>query len=909
MNFSQDDWPRVSALLDTALELPKEQRTEWLENLIESQQIKSQLGALLFDTATADELLCRPPDISAALLGETRRFQLGGIELQPDRLIGPYRLLRELGKGGMGTVWLAQRVDGKIKREVALKFPYTGPRQREMTERLLRERDILASLEHPNIARLYDADVTASGQPFLVLEYINGVAINDYCDQHRLDIRQRLTLFQQVLKAVRYAHAHLVIHRDLKPSNILVSNDGIVHLLDFGIATSIAEGTAHRTPLTQFSGRVLTPEYASPEQVNGTALTTTSDVYVLGVVLYELLAGTLPYRWQRNRRMELEQAVADAEVEALGRAAINDEIAGCRRTTAKHLRKMLGGDLECIVSTALKKQPDHRYASADALADDVMRYLDNKPIFAQPDSEWYRIKKFMRRNRGAVASIAAIMIALLAGIATTSWQAHVAKQQRDRAITTASRSEAIAELMRLMVTDIADVNEPITTQTLLSRAEEIAKKTFSDNIDQRIAILDVLGQYHFDLEQYQLAEQSYTKALGLARNTSDQPLLASLMCRIGLSQEATGNTEAAASMVDQGMSLSGPYPEIESECLDARAYLRYLTKNDIRGMIDDLQLAQSKLQSSTASQPLLAIDLSVSLADAEVLAGHPAAAIKQYSSAIMQLQKLGRGEQLLAMSTQAKWANAELNLGNPNLALFHLEHAQEIAKKRGAQHNETEIYSNSRAIQLFALGRYQEALQAYQHGIDYALSNHNIPGVVEAKQGLARVLLSINRVEEAQQIMKDIQKLATSTKLTTSGIYSLHMTLLEGMLDEKMQRYPQAIENFSKGVEFLESHNEISNALGYNLGLRSEAYLQLANLDAARVDAVREYDIARKVQEDAPYSKNTGEAALLLAKIDQRRNSLKEAKKWVAIAYQQLQGSVGADNNYTLEAKRLLDSM
>src|SRR5262245_42060126 len=278
MKIDPELWSAVSPLLDEALDLPTEEaRQEWLRNLpAQARPFRETLERFLYEHARAQtaEFLATP----------AKRARPATQVSEPDsegagRVIGPYRLLHELGRGGMGSVWLAQRVDGLVKRPVALKLPHPGLAARGFAERLARERDILAALTHPHIARLYDAGVTADGQPCIALEYIEGRTILADCDEHRRTVHERIELFMQVLEAVQYAHAHLVIHRDLKPSNVLVDEQGGVRLLDFGVAKLLVEGQGEPTELTLDAGRALTPEYASPEQILGKALTTASDVY------------------------------------------------------------------------------------------------------------------------------------------------------------------------------------------------------------------------------------------------------------------------------------------------------------------------------------------------------------------------------------------------------------------------------------------------------------------------------------------------------------------------------------------------------------------------------------------------------------------------------------------------------
>ena len=912
MKIDATHWSQLSKLLDAVLDLPAGQREQWLDSLPEDQsELRPTLRELLAKESgveTAD-LLSKPPDFAAALMAEQAQQVWAVHDFQVNNIIGAYRLLRELGRGGMGAVWLAERVDGKLQRQVALKFPYAGPNQRQLAERLVREREILASLEHPNIARLYDADFTGAGQPFLVLEYVDGVPINQYCDQHKLSIDERLKIFQQVLYAVRYAHAHLVIHRDLKPSNIMVTPDGSAHLLDFGIAKLALDGEAKETALTHISGRALTPDYASPEQLAGESITTASDVYSLGVLLYELMTGVRPYRIARDSRVVLEDAIIAANIILPSRAAIEEHSATDRKASVRQLQKLLSSDLGTLILKALKRNPADRYASVDALLDDVRRYLQNQPILAQPDSQWYRIRKFVNRNRVVVTSVATIALALVIGTGTALWQAHQAKLQRDSAVASAARSAAVTDFMQLMVTEVADADEPITLQQLLTRAEEISSKTYSGDLNQQIAVLNAIGKYYFELQKMELAGQAFEKALALATKSPDHAVTGELKCRFGLVRLQSGDTDTARALIDQGLSTTREYPEVQAECLHAHGYLRLQTNDDARGMIEDIQLAQSKLQIVGTSQPVLAVDLLVSLADAQERSGNSAMAISAYESAAAQLKKLGRGELSLAMTVQAKLAFAEGNIGNPRQALVHLDRAQAIATKRGTKGNEAASFANYRAVQLFALGHYEEALKIYKSAIDYAASNQNTPAVVDAKQGEARVLVAMNRINEAQKSIQEIRLLAASTKLTTSGIYALHMNLLEAMLGMKQQHFKESIEKLSTAIDFLGSRHEAGNTLAYCIEMRGEAYLAMEDLVAAHADAVRAYDIAHKVQGAARYSKSTGAAALLLAKINVRQNDSSATHKWADIALDQLEGSVGTEHPNTIEAKNVLASV
>jgi len=355
----------------------------------------------------------------------------------------------------MGSVWLAERADGLFTRQVALKLVHPVLMGRQVTERFAREREILASLSHPNIAQLFDAGFTEEGQPFLALQYVAGKPITSYCDERRLTVHERLRLFLQVLGAAQYAHTHLIIHRDLKPSNILVTEEGEVQLLDFGIAKLLKAGDARETELTQLGGRVLTPDYAAPEQIVGGPITTAADVYALGVILYELLTGERPYRLKRDSRGALEEAILGADPVAPSHVKLSETAAQARATSPKRLARALRGDLDTIAMKALKKTPGERYATADAFGEDVVRFLRGDVVLAQRDSVGYRALKFTRRHRAGIAAVGILIVTMAAGLAATTYEAKVAAAQRDAALQAQLRSLTQTAAARLKDGDVS----------------------------------------------------------------------------------------------------------------------------------------------------------------------------------------------------------------------------------------------------------------------------------------------------------------------------------------------------------------------------------------------------------------------------------------------------------------------
>jgi serine/threonine-protein kinase len=512
-------WATLNRLLDEALEQPTPQLAQWLDDLApEFEALKPRLR----------ELLSRPGLIETDdFLHTLPKFELepGDLEAapsrgeQPGQEIGLYRLVRELGSGGMGVVWLAERTDGLIDRPVALKLPHGAWKRAGLAERMARERSILATLAHPNIAHLYDAGVTTDGQPFLAIEYVEGRRIDVYCREQQLDVKSRLRLFKQVADAVAYAHGKLVVHRDLKPANILVSTEGQVRLLDFGIAKLLDEGEAKETRFTEMSGRALTPDYASPEQILGEPLTVASDVYSLGVVLYELLCERRPYKLQRGSRGALEDAILQAE------PALPSELA------AAPWRKVLRGDLDTVVLKALKKKPAERYATAHALLDDIERYLDARPVLAQPDSRWYRTRKFVERNRLGVSAAAAILAAMLVGAGVAVWQAQVAISEK-------ARAEEVQEFISAVFRE-ADPTQgegkSLSAIELLLQAERRLHERRDATPELRVQLLAIMGESLFGLQDLKESARIFEKGLAVQATAAPDAELSARL-HLGLSQ-------------------------------------------------------------------------------------------------------------------------------------------------------------------------------------------------------------------------------------------------------------------------------------------------------------------------------------------------------------------------------------
>jgi len=526
-----EQWEKIKEIFAFALEQDSSRRAEFLRQACSGDEsVRAELESLLstYDSADATGKPPRATPDDEGIAGQK---------------IGPYQVLRQIGVGGMGAVYLAVRADQAYSKRVAIKLVQAGIDTQEIARRFRHERQILATLDHPNIARLVDGGTTERGVPYFVMDYVEGTRIDDYCDSHKLSIEERIRLFREVCSAVQYVHQNLVVHRDLKPSNILVTVEGVPKLLDFGIAkllkpelfTSLADAT-----VVEF--RLMTPGYASPEQARGEPVTTASDVYSLGVILYELLTAQRPYRLKTDAPGEVLRAVCDQEPERPSAAAIripethaekdsSPAVAAEKRATVpEKLRRQLSGDLDTIVLKALRKEPQRRYASVERFSDDLHRYLTGLPVSAQRDTWSYRAEKFVRRNRVGVAAATLLAVSLVGGVLATTWQAQVARVER------ANAQQQFNDVRKLTTSFLFEFHNAIqdlpgstpARRLLVQRAQEylskLAQRAQNDRALQRelaeayLKVGDVQGNpYAPNLGDIEGAAQSYAQALQISQ--------------------------------------------------------------------------------------------------------------------------------------------------------------------------------------------------------------------------------------------------------------------------------------------------------------------------------------------------------------------------------------------------------
>ncbi len=542
--MTPERWQQIKPLFEQALERPAGQREQFLAQACAGDAIlRAQLETLLQSHEEASTFIERP-----ALAQTPHLFDMPSEDSLIGQTVGPYKPLREIGQGGMGRVYLGVRADDEYKKRVALKIIKRGMDSKDIVRRFRHERQILASLDHPNVGKLLDGGTTPDGLPYFAMEYVEGQPITDYCDTHKLSTVERLHLFRQVCAAVQFAHQNLVVHRDIKPSNILVTEDGTPKLLDFGIAKVLNPELSGQTiDPTATAMRLMTPEYASPEQVRGETITTASDVYSLGVVLYELLTGHRPYHVKSRAPHDILRVVCEEEPERPStavnrietipnadgstRAITPETVSRARDGEPEKLRRRLRGDLDNIVLMAMRKEPQRRYTTVNQLSEDIRRHLEGMPVIARQDTLVYRLEKFAQRNRGVAVASIVVFLTLLGGIAATTWQASVASRERSRA---ERRFQDVRQLANALMFELHDdiaklagstpVREKLVKQAL-QYLDSLASEGGGDpSLQMELAAAynqmgDVLGNPNVaNLGNTNGAFESYRKAIAICEN-------------------------------------------------------------------------------------------------------------------------------------------------------------------------------------------------------------------------------------------------------------------------------------------------------------------------------------------------------------------------------------------------------
>ena len=822
-------WQRLSPLLDALLELPEQSRNEHLAALRRE------------DPALADEL----EKLLALEEGDEDFLAEPVVEVpngaRPGARIGPYRLDRLIGEGGMGQVWLAARADGLYERKVALKLLRAGLADPKLRQRFDREREILARFAHPYIARLLDAGIDRDGQPYLALEYVDGEPITSYCQSRQLDIAARLDLFRQVCEAVSHAHANLIVHRDLKPSNILVTPAGHVRLLDFGIAKLLDVQSSRPFEQTRTGVRTFTLHYAAPEQIRGEPVSTMTDVYSLGVVLYELLTGSKPYRLKRQTDAEWEEAILAGEPLRPSQAAARADDATTRPYSPARLARELTGDLDNITLKALGKRPEQRYVSAEALSQDLLNYLRGRPVLARGESLGYRSRKYLHRHRWALAAATLVLVVLIAALGVVSWQARQALRE-------ANRAQAMQNFVAGLFESAGNtpLDTPMDLRTLLDLGIVRGERSLARQPEARAELYGVVARLRLGLGDYREANALLVKQASLLRALPDLP--SSLRLEAATLRGNVRRQFSDARGCEQQMQPLLALAEREQEQLPALVAAFYSQLARCRRDLGERNLANQLFSRSLQLRRDNDDDVGVaeSLLDLSALHaddGNPRQAIRVLREALTQFRLKVGNRHPLAIDMLRSLCSLERN--NDDLVAAEddcrasLALAQEL---HGRDHRATVDARRQLAALYVDLGRFGEAesefLDAYAWMRTRMDRNHpdlariyNSLGVVAWERG------KLQRAIEYQTLAVEAWRTGSNPGLLAAGTYNLAMILQSA--GEDARALPLIRESRELRVQRFGANHELvgdsDRLLGEILATLGEESAALASLQ----DAVR----------------------------------------------------------------------
>lgn len=922
-----DRWRVLSPLLDAVLELPVAGRAEWLRQLAAEQPgLAAEVNALLADHAASD---------AARFLTGAANFPLGAPSFDDAGLagltLGAYTLEAPIGQGGMGSVWLARRNDGRFAGTVAVKLLNVALIGPSGSERFHREGRILARLAHPNIAHLIDAGVTGSGQPYLVIEYVEGHAIDRHCDEHALDLALRLRLFLDVLAAVAHSHANLVVHRDIKPMNVLVTAHGVVKLLDFGIAKLLQDGelSSRETALTRDGGRALTPEYAAPEQLLGEPVTIATDVYALGVLLYLLLGGRHPASESGHSAIGLMKTVVEGEPARLSEAVASSRFmspealalnAARRDSTPDKLRRLLFGDLDNIVAKAMKRRPAERYATVDAFADDLRRHLDHQPVAARPDTLTYRIGKFTRRHRGGVGTAAFAGALIVAGFVGTVTQARLASQQarraeaqasqarheRDHALRELSNAEASDEFLSFLLQEGGD--KPFTASQLLARGEELVERQFANDPAQRVRLLLTLANLYGEASEPEKSQLLLRRAEAAVQGLVDPSLQASVDCSLAERFGDDGTFERAQPLFDNAIARLKAEPESEpavlASCLNSRSMVNSLRGDPTAGLADGMA-ALAILGTPRPGQRSAVVSARTSVAEAHGKLGEEALAVDGYQQAIDETIAMGRGRSLSAV---ALYNNLGVHLSKAGQWL----RATDVYRRGLAVKDQVDqgtVVSVSIEVNyaklLVELGHLDEAKALFERGLASARGSGNPRVIGAASLQAAPAWCASGDLSRCDNLLKTAsERLLSSLPTGHSTLGTLEME--EGQLALARDQPDAALEHLRLALSIFDGAVEKNPNRMRTLALLAETEARKGDTTAAASHSAQAVDQARSALAGFHQSAWLGHALLAESRVQEARGDHATAIATLREAQSQLRASLGDEAPATREASARL---
>ncbi len=903
---SPDRWAALSPWLDELLDLPEPQRADRLAALRQH------------DAALAEELQTL---LSEGVQAASEGFLAGAVPLTPaesaaaslaGQHLGPYVLEEPLGQGGGGSVWRARREDGRFEGAVAIKLLHLSLLGRAGAERFRREGHILARLKHPHIASLLDAGVTPGGQPYLVLELVQGERIDRHCDALSLSIEARLALFDDVLAAVAHAHTHGVIHRDLKPGNILVTHEGQVKLLDFGVAKLLDDeaGSGESTELTREGGRALTPEYAAPEQLRGEGVTTATDVYALGVLLYQLLCGQHPTAPSNGNAADALRATLDTEPAPVSRrlTLTDNETASRRATNPQRLQRALAGDLDTIVSHALRKAPGERYATVTALAEDLRRYRNHEPVIARPDSVAYRARKFVRRHRGAVAAGVLTSLAIVAGLAGTVWQAQRAEREKLRAQEQLLQSEATADLLRFVMG--AANNKAFTTADLLLQAEPLVERQFANAAATRAHVQMQLASMWSSLGDLQRTVDLTRKARQSALAADDAALILQADCALSSATINNNSLEQARALLDAAILKAEQLPQANQallECLTTRAEISD-EQSRPEASIKDVDAALQLMPTPRPGQWQTVVALRNLRGRALGEQGQFAAAVGEYDALLADTDRMGRA----GLSTNIRPLNdagaSLLRIGQIGRAVNVLGRAMATSLGSGARDDVDAATESNYGRALFEAGRYAEAMPLIDHALQLAQRQKHPLHIGQVALFAALAYGQLGETARGEHLIelsaRSLAEVLPSDHPLFAQVWVVRARLALAQGDARV-----ANAHLQQAFERLGQPGQNAPRRITPLHLRARIELQLGQLDAALASATESLSLARTFLGSLDASTHLGLALLALGEVQMARGDHAAARAALEESQLQFTKAIGPNSAQAQEVSKLLKAL
>ena len=883
--IDRDLWARISPLLDELLEADDSERAARLARMrAENSAMADTLASLLAQQAVVETgdflegaVLALPPEVTLA-----------------GQVVGNYTLDRLLGQGGMGSVWLAHRSDGRFEGLAAIKFLNLALLGRGGVERFRREGSMLGRLTHPNVARLIDAGIYAGGQPYLILEYVDGEPIDRWCDVRALDVRARLLLFTDVLAAVAHAHSNLVLHRDLKPSNVLVTTNGEVKLVDFGIAKLLEAEAQPASALTRQAGHLFTPEYAAPEQIAGEELTTAADVYSLGVVLYKLLAGTRPYKLKRASAAALVEAISNQEPPLASTVALKPSD-----------RRVLRGDLDAILNLALKKRPGERYQTVTELMADIRRYLDGVPVRAQPDRVLYRVGKFVRRHRVGVVTSVAMILVLVGAILVSTVQMIEARRQRDLALYQSRRAEFQAQFAYQIMSEVGADGVPITIRQLIEKGIEVLDTNYDDDPRFVIGMLVNISGRYMDLGDTRGEYETLVKAEGIARRLGDPDLIAQVQCNTVETEVALGRTVEAAERLRDGLAnlarVSAPSFDCRIACSTAEARLLW-SEGELDAAVEAATRVAELLEWEGESGSLQFQTISSMLAVMQAEAGRIREAMAWNGRLIAELERAGK-EGTLSMSNARHNEAVYLFHGGDVRAAYDLQQraVQRIVAQQGLDGVPPPLAHR--------FGFYQVRIEETDAGLVWidravaaAAAQNDSAGHVAALLSRAQALLLLGRLEGVLVDVEEAERLSRASLTNYRAARQWASLLRAQWLLARGETVPAQSE-----IDLLLADTGYPRQRGAVrlvsiLTLKARTELALARYPEALEAAREALAIAEATALHPQRSANVGAALMVMAEAQRALGDEQDARASARRAVAELSASLGPDHSETRTA-------